>query len=94
MEATKAVMPAPLSHVWRDVVNDFLEMACFLTDAERLYLMQAMQSDGVKSDTIYVHPSFSIDGRLVIVCEDEKISDCLIYYPRKKKLEKIKTGKK
>lgn len=91
LKASEPPSAFPLAHVWEDLVNDFLEMACFLTEEERARLLGELLADGTKADAIHVHPGFSIDGRLVIVCEGaDDLREFWIYEPREKKIRKQK----
>ena len=74
--------------VWEDLVQDFLELACLLTQEEQALLMEELQNNGVQADALQVYPSFNIDNRLVVVCEGQQAYECWVYYPKDKKLIK------
>ena len=74
--------------VWEDLVQDFLEMACFLTPSERDFLIEKLQQEQTLPDSLRVYPSFIIGDRLIVVCEDGFASECWIYYPKEKRVEK------
>jgi hypothetical protein len=76
--------------VWEDLVQDFLEMACFLTSGEREHLIGEIDKEGVASDALRVFPSFMIDRRLIVICEEGIASDCWIYYPKERRIEKAR----
>jgi hypothetical protein len=79
---------------WEYIVDDLLEMACTLTRDERLFLLDEMQIRSCVSESIQAHPSFSLDGRLVVVAEDSAIEECWIYYPALKRIEKYPLKRK
>ena len=62
--------------VWEYLVGDFLETACFLNSEERNCLVQELQRQNVKAESIDVHPCFSINGKIIIVCEEILPKEC------------------
>ena len=76
--------------VWKYLVHDFLEMACFLTNDQRDYLIEELGQEETQADFIRVHPSFSTEGRVIVVCEEGAANECWLYSPREKKLLKRK----
>ena len=82
--------PCP-SPVWEDVINDFLEMACFLSPQERARLIQELAKADIRADEIQALPTFSIEKRLISVCEKNvSPEEFWFYYPKEKKIEKIR----
>ena len=77
-----------LPSVWEDLVMDFLEMACFLSPDQQTYLIEALEEEGTETDNVHVYPSFCIEGRVVIICEEKPVRECWLYYPKEKKLVK------
>ncbi len=73
-------------HVWKDLVSDFLEMACFLEPQEQEFLVRELQQQNIAAESIEVHPCFSINGRVVIVCEDVAAQECWLYFVKKQKI--------
>ena len=76
--------------VWEDLVNDFLEIGCFLTEESREFLLQELRCLKMRGDWISVHPTFSIGGRVIVVCDEKQINECWFYDPKGRKIEKIK----
>ena len=89
MSTSKQAVPSCTSPIWEDLVNDFLEMACFLSEGERSCLIQDLGRTGIAADEILAHPSFSIEKRLVSVCENVSVDEFWLYYPRERKIQKI-----
>ena len=79
---------------WEYIIDDLLEMACSLSQDERRFLLEEMQIRTCLSESIHVHPSFSLDNRLVIIVEEAKIEECWLYYPDQKRIEKYPLKKK
>ena len=76
--------------VWEDLVMDFLEMACFLSEDQQAYLIDTLWKNGTRAETLHVYPSFVIDGKMVAICEEEvKVRECWIYYPKGKKIDRM-----
>jgi hypothetical protein len=82
------------SALWEYVVDDFLEMACSLTPEKRHLLLTELRLQDPTSDSIDTHPSFSLNGRLVIVVEGTKIEECWLFYPGEKRIEKYPLKKR
>ena len=82
--------------IWEDLVNDFLEMACFLSDHERNLLLQKLGEEKIAATSIHVCPSFVVDQKIVIVSEEVNIEESWFYYPRDKRIERypLKQNKK
>ncbi len=77
------------SQVWKDLVNDFLEMACFLKPQEQEFLIRELQQQNITAESIDAHPCFSINGRAVIVCEDVPVQECWLYFVNKRKIRRL-----
>ena len=80
-------------HVWKDLVIDFLEMACFLKPQEQEFLVREMQQQNITAESIDVHPCFSINGRIIIVCEDTPVQECWLYFVKKQKIRRWTDGR-
>ncbi len=79
---------------WEYIVDDFMEMACFLSEEKRLFLIEEMRLSRKISDAMEVHPSFTMDKNLVVVIDGPKVEECWLYYPQQKKIEKYVVGKR
>ena len=77
------------SPVWEDLINDFLEMACFLSQEERSYLVRKLAKEAIHADEIFTLPTFSIEKRLISICENVSPEECWLYFPKEKKIEKM-----
>lgn len=75
-------------NVWKDLVSDFLELACFLTKDEQDLLILELARAGINDDMIYVHPAFSIGGKLVTVCEQTETREHWVYFPKTRRIQK------
>ena len=88
--------PIPDRDVWEYLVSDFLEMACFLTRDEQDVLLEALRQAGITAVAIDSEPSFSIDGRIIIVRDEmaaketsaEAPQECWVYSPKGKRIRK------
>ena len=80
--------------VWEDLVQDFLEIACLLTEGEQKFLIEELQQEGVETDYLQVYPSFNVDNRLVVISEAPQALECWVYYPKDKKLIKRRLEEK
>ena len=79
---------------WEYVLNDLLEMSCFLNPGQRLALMDELRKEETPPEVIDIHPAFSIGKRLIAVVEGDSISECWIYYPRNKRITKCRAAEK
>ncbi len=77
-----------MTEIWKDLVSDFLEMACFLSKEEQEHLIRELAREDIREDMIYVHPAFSIGGRLVTVCEQPEARDHWVYFPKSGRIQK------
>ena len=83
------------SSAWKDIVSDFLEMACFLNNDEQTTLMSALQNENILADEIRVYPCFSISGCLIIICEESfngpviQNEKAWLYYPKRKEIKRL-----
>lgn len=89
MDTSKQLPQRDTSLIWEDLVNDFLEMACFLSREERTCLLQELAKTDIRTEEIQVLPTFSIEKRQVSVCENGSPQEFWLYYPKEKKIEKI-----
>lgn len=71
--------PRSLFSYWEYVVNDFLEMSCFLKETERSPLIRELRSGGPFQEAVDVHPTFSIDGKLVSVVKHTPVHEIWLY---------------
>ena len=74
--------------MWDYVLDDFLELACPLTEEERDLLLGELRTSKIRAESIDVHATFSVDGRLVIVLDGMRAYECWLYYPKAGKIEK------
>lgn len=73
-------------NVWEDLVSDFLEMACFLKPEDHTYLIEELQRQNVKAESIDVHPCFSINGKVIIVCEEIVPRECWLFFAKRRQV--------
>ena len=75
-----------LLQVWEDIVNDFLEMACFLRKEDRHFVLEEIERNGLQAqaESIEVHACFSIEGRYIVICEQVLPRECWIFSTRSK----------
>lgn len=71
---------------WKYLVDDFLEIACLLNEAERKFLIEKMALNGEASEKILSHTAFSISGKLITVRGDKNIQELWIYNAQKKEV--------
>ena len=79
---------------WEYVVDDFMEMACFLTPEQRRQLLHEMLLHRCTSEKINVHPSFTTDKHLIVILEGVQVEECWLYYPEGGNIEKYPLKKK
>ena len=75
-------------HTVKDLIQDFLEVACRLDQEHRLTVLEALKEEDILSEHLEVHPAFSIDGRVVVIVDTETIRECFYYFPARKKVER------
>ena len=88
--------PPAAESVWEYLVTDFLEMTCCLKEDEQDFLVAALKQEGIKADAIDTHPSFSIDGRVILIhgknrgleTPGDPIKECWLYSPAEKKIRR------
>ncbi len=73
---------------WEYVLKDFLEMGSSLNPEECLCLVEELRRQSICADSIDVHSTFSIDGKLVVVVEDTNTVECWLYYPKERRILK------
>ncbi|MBN1687728.1 MAG: hypothetical protein JW893_01360 [Candidatus Omnitrophica bacterium] len=81
---------APTHHVWEDIVNDFLEIACQLLERERHFLIRKLRHRDIRAEHLQDHQSFSLEKKLVVVCKDPGIQECWVYFPDALRVAKYK----
>ena len=80
--------------VWEDLVHDFLEMACFLSDRERDFLVDALRRHTAHAEAIHAYPCFAINGTVIVVCEEgNEHGTCWLYYPKAGKIVRYQVKK-
>lgn len=72
---------------WEDLVEDFLEVACRMNQAQRETALENLRLDSITSEHLEVHPAFSIEGRLMVVLRGTEISKCTLYFVRNGRFE-------
>ncbi len=73
-----------------DLVADFLEIACRLKEKEREFLIRALASSPPGENVIGSHGAFSMDGKLIVVCEGPGgFRECWLYFPEKRRIKKM-----
>ena len=80
--------PAFSGSVWQDLVQDFLEMACFLRQEEQALLVREIQKENIQAENIDVYPCFAINNRVIIVCESNAAQECWLYFVKKRQIQK------
>ena len=78
--------PSGFRVVWEDLVDDFLETGCRLSDEERALLLNQLRSQGVMAHAIHAYPSFTIGKKTIVVCDSGHSDECWLYYPKEKKI--------
>lgn len=75
---------------WEYAAEDFLEMKCRLSEANRRYLIRELQKkENVReSEELQSHFAFSIKTTLVSIMRGAKIKECWIYYPAENRIER------
>lgn len=74
--------------VWEDLVTDFLEMACFLKPEDHQYLIRELQKQNIQAESIDVHPCFSINGKVIIICEEFVPRECWLFYAKRRQVQR------
>ncbi len=82
-----------IKSVWEDLVEDFLEVGCLLSNGEREPLMDELREERVTSESIESHPVFSINGTAVVVSRGEAPRECWFYDTRSGKVHKYQLKK-
>lgn len=75
---------------WKYLVDDFLEMACFLNEKERGFLIEKIVISGSWAENISAHPAFSISGKLIALTEKEPIRELWVYDAKLKEVKCFK----
>ena len=91
--ANRETTPKAISY-WEYVVDDFLEIGCYLTEEKRQLLLEELRLQGCAAEAIEMRPSFSIDNRLIVIIEDSRMEECWLYYPNHQKIERYLFKKK
>lgn len=76
-----------MRNTWEDLVEDFLEVACRINQAQRITALEHLRLDGITAEHLEVHPAFSIQGRLMVVVRGAEISKCILYFVRNGRFE-------
>lgn len=69
------------------VVRDYLEMECMMDRPEQEFLLNFLKGQGIKAESIRIHPAFSIDNCLVVIVEGENSKKRLFYHLQKRSIE-------
>ena len=85
---TESLIPVKHFSFCEYVVDDFLEVACFLKEDKRRFLIEELRLQGAGGGTLNAYGSFSMAERLVVVIEGPAIQECWLYYPDQGKIEK------
>ncbi len=75
---------------WKYLVDDFLEIACFLNEAERGFLIEKINLPGADEEKVAVHTAFSISGKLIVLAEEKDIQELWIYDNNRKEVKCFK----
>ena len=65
-------------------------MACFLSESERERLLNDLRFHQCRADSIDVHPTFSMEGKLISMVEKAEIKECWLYHLDGKRIEKYR----
>lgn len=76
--------------VWQDLVEDFLELACFLSPEERSFLLAELAQKNIRANTIDVWPGFLIQDYAVLVGTGLPVKEVWIYKAKQKKIERLR----
>jgi len=76
--------------VLRHLIQDFLEMTCYLSPSKLHHLIQELFHQGIRGEEIHPHPSFSVQRQLVTICTDNQVEEWWIYVPKLQTFRKIK----
>ena len=77
----------PFPEVWEDLVSDFLETACLLTSDQRDFLLQRLVQIEFTAEAIEIHPGFSIEDKIEVICENRDVREIWIYLPSAKSVK-------
>ncbi len=69
-------------NIWEYLVGDFLETACFLSIKEQACLIEELQRQKIQAESIDVHPCFSINGKVIVVCEKIAPKECWLFFTK------------
>ncbi len=72
---------------WKDIVNDFLEVGCQLSQTERDCVMKIFEKQKVCSSYVEVHPAFSFNGHLVVILKQDTVQKYWIYNKIQKEIQ-------
>ena len=86
---TNSLVSSLLPHVLADIIQDFLEITCKMPEKERVYLVRELAREAVSSETIEVHPAFSVEGKIIIV-GNKTAEECWLYSPVIRRIMKTK----
>ena len=74
---------------WEYLVNDFLELGCYLGDRrKRHYLLENLRRYKPSAQAIREHPCFSIGKKLIVICSEYHPKEYWVYFPQKIKILK------
>lgn len=73
---------------WEYIIHDFLETECLMSQEKRAFLLHELHVGNMFIREIEVHPTFSVNRRLISIVEKPAIEECWLYYPEIKRIEK------
>ena len=77
---------------WMDIVDDLLELKSTMSLSDRLKIIEELVQNQKRVDRILVHPSFSLGEELIVVVEEEKLSECWFFTLHQGTLQKRKVS--
>ncbi|MCM8775741.1 MAG: hypothetical protein NC930_05265 [Candidatus Omnitrophica bacterium] len=86
-----SVQPLSLTprNLWKYALADHLEMRCSLSQDQQKPLLRALCRQRIRSESIEIHPAFSISGFVVVILDKPDRHQFWIYAPHRKTIVKI-----
>ncbi len=81
--------PSNNKEVWRYLAEDFLQLACLLTEEERDCLIAALAASPREAESIHAVSGFMLEKTLVAVCEEKAPEEVWLFFPREKRVKKL-----
>ncbi|HTL46520.1 MAG TPA: hypothetical protein VL688_00485 [Verrucomicrobiae bacterium] len=66
--------------LWEDLVQDFLEIGCRLNKNETESALNALREEAPEGEEIYMHPAFSVGGKIMVVVRHSHLKECFFYF--------------